>query len=27
VRARELEALVERWNSRFQSKAPAKAAG
>jgi EAL domain-containing protein (putative c-di-GMP-specific phosphodiesterase class I) len=27
VRARDLEALVERWNSRYQSKAPAKAAG
>jgi EAL domain-containing protein (putative c-di-GMP-specific phosphodiesterase class I) len=27
VRARELEALVERWNSRYQSKAPARAAG
>jgi EAL domain-containing protein (putative c-di-GMP-specific phosphodiesterase class I) len=27
VRARELEALVERWNSRYHSKAPAKAAG
>jgi EAL domain-containing protein (putative c-di-GMP-specific phosphodiesterase class I) len=26
VRARELEALVERWNSRFQTRAPAKAA-
>ena len=26
VRARELEALVERWNSRFQTQAPAKAA-
>ena len=26
VRARELEALVERWNSRFQTKAPSKAA-
>jgi EAL domain-containing protein (putative c-di-GMP-specific phosphodiesterase class I)/ActR/RegA family two-component response regulator len=26
VRARELEALVERWNSRYQTRAPAKAA-
>jgi hypothetical protein len=27
VRARELEALVERWNSRFPSKSQHKAGG